>query len=46
MDRQFNLKLGTFKAQRIKAEKTFKAKKKFYYEQKFSKSIGDPKQVY
>ena len=46
MNRQINLKLGKFKAQRIKAEKTFKAEKNLYFEQKFSKSIGDPKQVY
>ena len=46
MDRQNNTKVEKFKALRIKVEKTIKAKKKFYYEQKFSKCIGDSKQVY
>ena len=39
-------KLEKFKALRTKVEKTIKAKKNFYYEQKFSKCIGDSKQVY
>ena len=46
MDRQNNQKLKKFKALRTKVEKTIKAKKNFYYEQKFSKCIGDSKQVY
>ena len=46
MDRQNNQKLEKFKALRTKVEKTIKAKKNFYYEQKFSKCIGDSKQVY
>ena len=46
MDRQNNQKLEKFKALRTKVEKTIKAKKNSYYEQKFSKCIGDSKQVY
>ena len=46
MDHQNNQKLEKLKALRTKVEKTIKAKKNFYYEQKFSKCIGDSKQVY
>ena len=46
MDRQNNQKLEKFKALRSKLEKTIKAKKNFHYEQKFSKCIGDSKEVY
>ena len=46
MDRQNDQKLEKFKALRTKVEKTTKAKKNSYYEQKFSNCIGDSKQVY
>ena len=46
MDRQNNQKLEKFKALRTKVEKTIIAKKNSFYEQKFSKCIGDSKQVY
>ena len=46
MDRQNNQKVEKFRALRTKLEKTLKAKKNSYYEQKFSKCIGDSKQVY
>ena len=45
-ERQNNQEFEKFKAVRSKVEKTFKAKRNSYYEQKFSKCIGDSKQVY